>query len=326
MGQGRVSVLGLLVLTALLQGQPATLDQRFAAVLNGTGVQDFSVGVALGGGAAKGLAHIGVLEALEEAGVRIDMVAGSSMGAVVGAGYASGLSVDSLENIALSSDMRQLVQLLDPAVFEVGILDGERIRLFLESHYGQRKIQDLPMPFAVTTVDLLTGRLYMIDSGDLSRAVRASMSIPLVFTAIKQDTMLLVDGAIVEPVPVSLLQEMGADYIIGVNVLVPPSGPPIPDELPRLNADQLLPGPPQSPRQRIDQLRRVKQPLNATEIVHRTFLLGEALVAEYSMQLTEPDLIIDVQTGLSAWNFLDAEVAISAGYETAQAALKNASR
>ncbi len=318
-----VLILGAALIIQLPGGEDprSDLDERFAAVLRGEAEQDFTVGLALGAGAAKGLAHIGVLQALEEAGIRIDMLAGSSMGAVVGAGYAVGMSPDSLAAVAQHSELMDVVQLLDPALFRVGILDGERIRRYLERLYGQHDIEDLRIPFAVTTVDLLAGRLYMIDKGDLSTAVRASFSVPLVFTALNTDSLLLVDGGIVEPVPVSLVREMGADYIIAVNVLLPPDGPVTTDSLPRLNADEIKPDSIVTALDRIEQIRKVKQPLNATEIAHRTFILGEALIAQYRMELTNPDIVINVDSGLAAWNFLAAEGAIRRGYEVTRATL-----
>ncbi|MCK4578791.1 MAG: patatin-like phospholipase family protein, partial [Candidatus Marinimicrobia bacterium] len=106
-----------------------------------------TVGLALGGGGAKGLAHIGVLKALEEAGIRADYVAGSSMGALVGGAYATGIPIDSMEQVALQTDWKNFTLLLDPALSEPGFIDGDRIEKFLRrTFYEDRKIQDLPLP------------------------------------------------------------------------------------------------------------------------------------------------------------------------------------
>ena len=108
------------------------VEKKFKRVLKGEIKQDFTVGLALGAGAAKGFAHIGVLKALEEAGIRVDMIAGSSMGAIIGGGYASGLTIEELSDVALNSDWLDVLNLLDPVFPTRGFIDGQKIKIFLD--------------------------------------------------------------------------------------------------------------------------------------------------------------------------------------------------
>jgi len=316
--------IAFLLLGTLLSAQTRQdMDVAFRAVLLDQAEQDFTVGLALGAGAAKGLAHIGVLQALEEAGIRIDMVAGSSMGSVIGGGVAVGLSPDSLAAIALRNDARDVVRLLDPILFSAGLIDGVRIRNFLEEIYGgPRKIEDLTIPYKATTVDLKTGRLYIIDRGDLVSAIRASISVPVVFSPVKLNDMLLVDGGIVEPVPVQCVRDMGADFVIAVNVLANPAGPPVSDPVPTLNADDIGRDSITVTRPRGYRFRQLERPLSLAEVSHSTYTTSMALIAQSRMALGDPDLILNIDAGISAWNFLEAQTAIDRGYQAAASALE----
>lgn len=177
------------------------------------------IGLALSGGAAKGLAHIGVIKALDEAGIKVDYIAGSSMGALIGAAYASGIPIDTLQKITLDTDWKATSKLFIPGLSTSGIVDGEKVREFLYTLYGNKNIEDIPTSFAATAVDINTGKLYIINKGSLLDAVRASISIPIVFTPVKSNDIYLVDGGLVDPVPIDVVKSMGADYIIAVRVL-----------------------------------------------------------------------------------------------------------
>ena len=175
------------------------------------------VGLALGSGSARGWAHIGVIKALAEADVRVDYVAGASIGALVGAVYASG-NINSLEEVVLQLDWKKIVYFFDVVFPKSGLIDGDKVADFIRGHVGERNIEDLPLPFCAVSTDLATGKEIIIKEGDIIEAVRASISVPGIFTPFKKDDMTLVDGGLVNPVPVSAAREMGADFVIAVDL------------------------------------------------------------------------------------------------------------
>ena len=175
------------------------------------------LGLALGSGSARGWAHIGVIRALIEADIRIDYVAGTSIGAVVGAIYASG-NIEALEEIVLQLDWKQIASFLDVVFPKSGLIDGNRISEFIRTHVGAKNIEDLPLPFCAVSTDLATGNEVVIQDGDIIEAVRASISVPGIFTPVRKNDMILVDGGLVNPVPVSVAREMGADLVIAVDL------------------------------------------------------------------------------------------------------------
>jgi len=175
------------------------------------------IGLALGSGSARGWAHIGVIDALSESGITVDYIAGTSVGAVVGAIYASG-GIDSFEETILQFDWKKIVAFLDIVFPKSGLIDGNRIAGFIRSHVGEKNIEDLSLPFRAVCTDLSTGSEVSFQNGDIIEAVRASISMPGVFTPVKKKDMILVDGGLVNPVPVSVVREMGADYVIAVDL------------------------------------------------------------------------------------------------------------
>jgi NTE family protein len=175
------------------------------------------VGLALGSGSARGLAHIGVIRALEEAGVRIDCVAGTSMGALIGAIHASGKLKD-LEATFLGFDWKKTLSFFDFVLPKSGMLDGARISELVRAHVHAEVIEHLPTPFSAVATDILTGDEVTLDSGDVIEAVRASISVPGIFTPVRSNGRVLVDGGLCNPVPVSAAREMGASFIIGVDL------------------------------------------------------------------------------------------------------------
>jgi NTE family protein len=177
------------------------------------------IGLALGGGAARGLAHIGVLEVLEKEGIPIDMIAGTSAGAAIGALYAQGKDASQIKDLALSTGWKQLVSLVDLALPRSGFIEGTRIKNLLRSIMGDIEFSDLRIPLACVATDIRSGEEVIINDGSVLEGVRASISIPVIFTAVKRQDRYLVDGGLVNPVPVSVVKEMGADFIIAANVI-----------------------------------------------------------------------------------------------------------
>jgi NTE family protein len=174
------------------------------------------VGLALGSGAARGWAHIGVLRVLQEAQVPIDIVCGTSIGALVGAAFAAG-ELDRLEPWVRSLGWQQVVGLIDLKMGG-GLIEGGRLVDFFRARFQDRGIEQLPLPFACVATELHTGREIWLRHGSVVDAVRASIAVPGLFTPAWHDGRLLVDGGLVNPVPVSLCRAMGADIVIAVDL------------------------------------------------------------------------------------------------------------
>ncbi len=178
------------------------------------------LGLALSGGAARGLAHIGVIEVLEHEGIQIDMVAGTSMGAIIGAAYARGLSAAELKAVALDLSWKRLAPLVDFNPLQTsGLIGGRRIRKKLESIIGDVTFSDLKRPFTCVATDIISGEEVVFTRGRVLDAVLASMALPLVFKVPRLGRRYLVDGGLSDPLPVAPLKKLGADKVIAVNVL-----------------------------------------------------------------------------------------------------------
>jgi NTE family protein len=175
------------------------------------------IGLALGSGGVKGLAHIGVIKALEENNIPIDYIAGASIGALIGAYYAAFKNVEKMEKIALSSNWRTTFYLLDPA-WRGGLIKGTKIEKLIKSWLNHKKFTNLKVPLSVIATDLYTGNEINITRGDLIKAVRASLSVPPIFQPLAQNGMLLADGGLSNPLPDNIVKNMGADIVITVNL------------------------------------------------------------------------------------------------------------
>ncbi len=174
------------------------------------------LGLALGSGAARGWAHIGVIRALAEEGIVPDIVCGCSIGAFVGAVYADG-DLPKLETWVSSLTWQDVVSLLDVSL-KGGLFKGEKLIQFFEKHFVDRDFADLPLPFACVATDLESGREIWLREGSVAEAVRASIAMPGLFTPRPRGEAFLVDGGLVNPVPVSLCRAMGADTVIAVDL------------------------------------------------------------------------------------------------------------
>jgi NTE family protein len=175
------------------------------------------IGIALGSGSARGWAHIGVLRALSEAGIEPDIVCGTSIGALVGGAYLSG-RLDALDDWARSITLFDIVGLLDVTLVRGGVIAGARLFKGLRSLQADQLIEDLPKPFAAIATDFATGRELWLQKGSLLDAVRASASLPGIFPPVQIGGQWLVDGGLVNPVPVSVCRALGAELVIAVNL------------------------------------------------------------------------------------------------------------
>nr|WP_263328123.1 patatin-like phospholipase family protein [Neobacillus sp. Marseille-Q6967] len=173
------------------------------------------IGLALGSGGARGFAHLGVIKALKDAGIPIDLVAGSSMGALVGSFYGAGIDLDRLYKLSTAFKRKYF---LDFTVPKMGFIAGKRVKEFIKVFTHGKNIEDLSIPLGIVATDLLTGEKVVFKKGPIAEAVRASISIPGILVPEKYDGRILVDGGVSDRVPVSVAKEMGADIVIAVDV------------------------------------------------------------------------------------------------------------
>jgi NTE family protein len=174
------------------------------------------IGLALGSGAARGWAHIGAIRALEERGVKPDLICGTSIGALVGAFYASG-ELEKLETWVTSLAWTTVVRLMD-LTWRGGLIRGNRLFNLFRATFEDREISELPMPYGAIATELASGREVWLRQGKLLDAVRASCAMPGLFTPVIRDDALVVDGGLVNPVPVSMCRALGADLVIAVDL------------------------------------------------------------------------------------------------------------
>ena len=175
------------------------------------------IALALGGGAARGWAHIGVLRALDEAGIEIDMIAGTSIGALVGGCYLAG-KLDELEAFARSLTKRRIFGLMDFQIGGNGLFGGMRLTQRMQEHMNQLSFADLPKPFVCVASEIRTGHEIWLSSGSLITAIRASYALPGVFEPVTCNGRVLVDGALVNPVPVSVCRAYEQPLVVAVNL------------------------------------------------------------------------------------------------------------
>ncbi len=232
------------------------------------------VGLALGSGAARGLAHIGVLKVLERERIAITAIAGASMGALVGALYAAGMPVAEMERYALSVTKRSVLAWIDPILPRQGLIMGRRIRELLRSFVGDVTFADLRMPVAIVATDILTGEeIVFKEGGSVLDAVRASISIPGVFVPVRVGPRLLVDGGVVNTVPVDHVRSLDESATaVAVNVT------------PRL------------------ELKRLEEPTTVDIILNTLDIMQRSLFATRSTHadvLIEPD--VSFASGIEFW-------------------------
>jgi NTE family protein len=242
------------------------------------------IGLALGGGAARGFAHIGVIQVLEEAGIRPDLVVGTSAGSLVAALYASGRSGQDLARVAYAMDESAITDWSFPGR---GMIRGEALARYVREQTGNRMIEQLPLSLGIVATDLDSGLGMLFQRGDVGAAVRASSSVPAVFQPVKIGNREYVDGGLVSPVPVRFARQMGAELVIAVDISSPPDG-------------------------------------NATgdpfKMLLQTFsIMGKSI---NSLELKDADIVIRPPlAGVSSADFSARKRAIDAGREAAMAAL-----
>ncbi|MDL5032056.1 patatin-like phospholipase family protein [Pelomonas sp. APW6] len=242
------------------------------------------VGLALGGGAARGFAHIGVIQVLEENGIKVDLVAGTSAGSLVASMYASGKNGKELAQMAESMDEGAITDWAFPTR---GLIRGEALARFVREKTGNRLIEQMPLPLGIVATDLSDGSPILFRTGDTGAAVRASSSVPAVFQPVKIGQREYVDGGLVAPVPVRYAKQMGAELVIAVDISEPPEPKP---------------------------------PGDAMRMLLQTFsIMGRSI---NNFELREADVIIRPKLeGVGSADFSARKRSIQAGRDAAQAAL-----
>ena len=259
------------------------------------------IGLALGSGAALGLSHIGVLKALKEAKIPLDMIAGTSIGAVIGAFFAKEGDIKTVEEVVLNINMRRLVRLLDPRRGQMrkGLIYGERIEKLLHSMLGDIEFSDLKIRFAAVATDINTGEEIILKEGPVFKALRASFSIPGIFVPVMLQGRCLVDGGSTNPMPTDILHDMGAEIIIAVNALHEPL----------------------KKRVRSSSVGvEVTQPPNIFATLYQSIYIKEHIIIK--LRTPRADIVISPDVShIGVFEFHRGKEAIAAGYEAANSSM-----
>jgi NTE family protein len=185
--------------------------------MGSTNQKQKKLGLALGSGGVKGLVHVGFIKALLQNGIKIDRLAGSSIGAFVGAHFALFQDIRLLEELMSFNKRDKLSFLWDP-ILHGGLVDGQKLENYISSSLDDAEFSDLKIPFKAVATDLVRGERIIISKGKLAPAVRASMSIPSIFRPVVRDDMVLVDGGVANPVPDDIVKSMGAEIVVSINL------------------------------------------------------------------------------------------------------------
>ncbi len=296
---------------------------------------NIKVGLALGSGAARGLTHIGVLKAIEEKGITISYISGCSIGALIGGAYASGSSVEEIEKIALQTDWKLMAKLFSPTLPISSLINANYLTEFLNTLYGNKTFEDLKIPFSAIATDIQTGKMVVIDNGDLITAIRASISIPIVLTPVTYGEYKLVDGGLVNPTPVDILKNMKMDKVIAVNlrrfgtyVIDNENDKKVINANIQMNELSL--------NQKIQYFIKHSQHYlsNGKNIessnpkfwstLYHMFIIVQVQVGDLNMQLAKPDILIEPDASdFKSFDFSKAKELIEIGYLTAKEKLKS---
>jgi NTE family protein len=222
-GAALLSGLFVLLLAGCATAPPSTPEQPPAAVTPPAAKIPPKIGLALGGGAARGFAHVGVIQVLEEAGIRPSLVVGTSAGSLVAALYASGRNGAQLQQLALEMDEAAFADWTLP-FFSRGMLRGEALARYVDAQVGHKLLENMAIPLGILATDLSTGEGVLFQRGDTGVAVRASSAVPAIFVPVKIDGHEYVDGGPVSPVPVRYAKQMGAELVIAVDISSAPEG------------------------------------------------------------------------------------------------------
>ena len=282
------------------------------------------VSLVLGSGGARGYAHIGVIEELEKQGYNIVSISGASMGALIGGLYACG-KLNLYKEWVLSLDMLDVASLLDISCDLRGFIGGEKVLKKLSEIVGEQKIEDLPIKFTAVATNLKTNKEVWFQEGNLLKAIRASISIPSFFTPVEIDGMLLVDGGIINPLPVAPTMSDHSDLIIAVNLYADVPKPKIAlnqEEKTRQNQfenilNELI-------KKAQNFIKKEEESYHVIDIMHKTYECIQNTLIRYRLSGYHPDHIIEISRDICGpYDFYKAYEVIEAGRQSAKEALKN---
>jgi NTE family protein len=282
------------------------------------------IALALGGGAARGWAHIGVLRALDEARIPIDMIAGTSIGALVGGCYLAG-KLDELEEFARGLTKRRIFGLLDFHIGGSGLLGGIKLTARLKEHMNGLTFADLPKPFVCVAAEIRTGHEIWLSSGSLITAMRASYALPGVFEPVTANKRVLVDGALVNPVPVSVCRAYEQPLVVAVNLHYDLFGRAA---VIRHSAGDLLVEKDAPPQTRAEsQLREREAKLGITGVMVEAFNIIQDRISRARLAGDPPDMSLQPKLGhIGLTEFHRADEAIRLGYEATVANINELKR
>jgi NTE family protein len=292
--------------------------------------QSMKVGLALGSGAARGLTHIGALKAIEEKGIKISYISGTSMGALIGGAYALGLSVEELEKIALQTDWKLMAKLFSPTFPVSSLMNTSYLTEFLNTLYGNKTFEDLRIPFSAIATDIQTGKMVVLDMGDLLTAIRASCSMPLVCSPVGYGKYALVDGGLVNPTPVDIVKNMKMDKVIAVNLrkfstyindnekekkVIDANS-----QMKDLSLNEKIQYLIKHPRHYLSSGKNVEtsNPKFWSTLYHM-YIIVQVQIGDLNMQLAKPDVLIEPDASdFKTFDFIKAKELIEIGYLTAK--------
>ncbi len=248
------------------------------------------LGFALGSGGSRGVAHIGFLRAMEEANIVPDFISGCSMGSVVGSCYAKGYTTHFMEEIVKQLKFSDLFDLSLAPIQNGALLRSKKMQNKLGQYLEKTTFGELKIPFSCVATDVISGKLVTLsdEKAEVCPAVVASSSIPTIFRPLQMDDMLLVDGGVLCRVPVDAVKNMGAEVVVGVDVL--------------------------------GKIRRCDKKFNMFSLMWRTFDIVDSALTKISMREHKPDLFIEPELGdMNQYKFKDIDIAIEKGYEIGKA-------
>lgn len=277
------------------------------------------LGLALGAGGAKGLAHIGALEVFADAGIHFDVVSGTSVGAIVGAIYASGTLKEFQEEV-LAIHAARVPLLLSPTVSLSGFFTGERALEKLQNFLPYSEIQDLPIPYTALSVDLNSAELVRFTQGPILEAVRSSFSIPGIFTPIQTNNQCLVDGALIEPLPIEDARSLGADIVVAIDLFSRETAAPQPqNEKPPLKFPTIIA---KGISHLYDSLLNKTEVTHLIQVLEASLTISQRTLTELRLKDSPADLLIQPAiAGINTFEFYRAKEGIEIGRRAAQEAL-----
>jgi NTE family protein len=289
-------------------------------------VSGHALALVLGSGGARGFAHIGVLKVCEREGLPVDLIVGTSIGALIGGAYASGMTAGEMEEVALSMRMWRLLSLADPGHSSAALMNGSRVEKLVRKLVGDKTFADVRVPFACVAVDMAAEQQVVLRAGDLASAIRASISTPIIFAPVSREGRLLVDGAVLNPMPVDVARDLGARVVVAVTNLGAPKG--------RLavyaNAEDAgeichLESPGFSRRACSRAASAIRSRCTAPPVYKLACRSVELMQRELSeSRLEEADLVIAPQrSGTSFYDFHEAKKMIDMGEQAAEAAMSH---